>query len=725
MTALASRRTDPVDMVGRDCCDMGTAAADAVALGAARARTPRPVLPDPSAYVRTDANGQHHLSFFVDGLQCAACIRTIEHGLTALDGVDAARVNMSTGRLAVRWRPGTTDAADIAHAVQAMGYGVSPFDPSEVRDAQDQGNRALLASLAVAGFAAANVMLLSVSIWAGAFADMGPATRDLFHWISAAIALPAVAYAGRPFFRSALDALRHRRLNMDVPISVAVLLAAAMSLHQTILGREHAYFDASISLLFFLLVGRYLDHQARAKARSAATHLLGLSATSATVIGPDGQHRLVPARNVSAGTIVHVAAGAKVPVDGTVVDGRSTVDTGLVTGESLPAPAQKGTALYAGTINRDAPLTLQTTAAGEDTLLAEIVRLVETAELGRSRYVRLADRAAAIYAPLVHVLALAAFGGWWLIGAAGLETSVMIAVAVLIITCPCALGLAVPAVQVVATGVLLKAGVLAKSRDGLERLAAVDTVVFDKTGTLTAGRPELANRQDIDPRVLVQAAALARHSTHPMSRAVVRAAVGPIGSAEAIQETPGFGLEGRIDGTRVRLGNAEWCEARDGAKANAEALTIWFRRGDDDPVALTFSDLLRADAAATVRRLRAMGLEVELLSGDRIETVAKVAADLGIAQWQGQCLPAAKSDRLTALAAQGRRVLMVGDGLNDAPALAAGHASMSPASGTEISQAAADFVFQGEGLAAVTTALRVARRAQRLVKQNIGLAILY
>jgi len=725
MTTTVRTYADELGAPSADCCDLGAMATDAVSLRTPSSREAAEDLADPSAFVHEDTDGTRHLHLFVDGLHCAGCIRKIEGGLLSLRGIDATRVNMSTGRLAVSWRDADLKPARIVNTVQSLGYGVAPFDPEGIRDHTDTTDRFLLSSLAVAGFAAANVMLLSVSIWAGAVSDMGPATRDMFHWISAAIALPAVAFAGRPFFYSAFGALRGSRMNMDVPISLAVILAAVMSLHQTMMGREHAYFDAAISLLFFLLIGRYLDHRARTKARSTATHLLGLTAANATVIDPDGQHRLLPARSVPVGAHVHVAAGERVPVDGIILSGVSSLDSSLVTGETVPAEIAEGAQLFAGTMNLTAPVVIRATASGEDTLLAEIVRLVETTEQDRTKYVQIADKAARIYAPAVHILALVAFVGWWSFIGAGLETSIMVAVAVLIITCPCALGLAVPAVQVVATGVLLRAGILIKSKDGLERLAEIDTVVFDKTGTLTVGRPELVRDETIDQTRLERASALAIHSTHPMSKAVVRTFPSPRMNASDIEERPGFGLSGKIDGKSIRLGNAAWCGTDGSENDGSEFLELWLAEEGQSPVRFRFSDRLRPDAREAVTALQEMGLRLELLSGDRPAIVNEVAQRTGIDAWQGQCLPTAKCERLDRLSARGRKVLMIGDGLNDAPALAAGHASISPASGAEISQAAADFVFQGEKLSAVVTALKVARVSNRLVRQNIGLAVVY
>jgi len=682
-------------------------------------------LVEPGAFVTRPDAGTARLNLMVENLHCAGCIRKIEGTLGAIPGVVSARVNMSTRRLVVDWREGAVAPRALMRTVRDLGYPVAPFNPLELHDAAAREGRRLLTALAVAGFAAGNVMLLSVSVWAGLDGGMGAGTRGLFHWISALVALPAIAYAGQPFFRSALNALRSRALNMDVPISLGVLLAAALSLHQTMLGGPHTYFDAALMLLFFLLIGRYLDHRVRAKARSVAEHLITLSAIAARVVSEDGSERLIPAAELEPGMIVALSAGERVPADGVIVEGRSELDTSLVTGETLPVPTGPGERAFTGTLNLAAPLRLRVTAVAEGTLLAEIVRLVEAAEQGRARYVRLADRVARLYAPLVHALAAATFLGWLLLAGAGWEASLTVAIAVLIITCPCALGLAVPVVQVVAAGVLLRRGVLVKSPDGLERLAEVDTVVFDKTGTLTLGRPELA-AGDRSERDLTLAAALARHSNHPLSRALSRAGgTGGLPEISEISELPGRGLEGRLNGRRIRLGSRRWCGPNDAQTDGAPEMELWLAVEGAEPRRFAFADALRPDARATVESLRAQGLAIELLSGDRDAVVRAVAEELGIADWRAGCLPAEKTARLEALAAQGRKVLMVGDGLNDAPSLAAGFASISPASAADISQTAADLIFQGAHLAPVATALEVARRARRLVVQNFALAVLY
>jgi len=674
---------------------------------------------DYSALVQQGDDGIGRLYLMVDGLHCAACVWLIESVLARHPGVVAARLNMTTRRLRLEWRAAEADANDLVAAITSLGYKVAPFDPARLADTQSQTERTLLRSLAVAGFAAGNVMLLSVAIWAGHFQDMGPATRDLMHWVSALIALPAIAYAGQPFFRSAIAALAARRTNMDVPISIGVVLTAGVSLLETMRGGPHAYFDSAITLLFFLLIGRYLDARARGKVRGTAEHLLALNATAVTVLQEDGGTKLLPVERIAPGMMVLVAAGARVPVDGRITDGRSDIDTSLITGESLPGAAGPGDAVHAGTLNLTAPLKLTVTAVGEGTLLAEIVRLTETAEQGRARHVALADRVSRLYAPVVHLLALIAFIGWIALGGLAWQPALMIAVAVLIITCPCALALAVPSVQVLATGRLMRRGILLKSATALERLVQIDRVVFDKTGTLTLGRPELL-AEDIPPAALELAARIAAASRHPLAQALVKAVPGAT-APDGVREEPGAGLAWGD----IRLGSRRWTGVPGDAAADSDGPELWLTRPGEPPVRFRFRDMLRTDAAEVVAALKARGAKLSLLSGDRPGRGEATAQAAGIADWQAECLPADKVAAIQAWVDAGEKVLMVGDGLNDAPALAAATVSLSPASAAEISQNAADAVFQGDRLGPILEILSVASRADRLVRQNFAIALGY
>lgn len=677
---------------------------------------------DPSAYVRDIADG-YELALILDNITCPACVPDIEDHLAKIPGVMSARVNLTLGRLRVTWRDPAFQPAAISDELSRRGYRAIAFDAAALSRLSDERDANLLRAMAVAGFAAANVMLISVGVWSGNVTDMGVGTRDFFHWISALIALPAIAYSGRPFFASAWEALSARRVNMDVPISLGVLLATLASVMESLRSGEHAYFDAAVMLLFFLLIGRYLDQKMKSRTRAVAANLLALKAVAATVIEADGSRRSCPADQLEAGMIVAVAPGDRIPADGTVARGRSDIDASLITGESLPVAAGPGINVFAGTLALSGTLEVRVTSADRDTLLGQIVELMTNAVSARSGHILLADRAARLYAPVVHVLAALTFAGWLMLGAGGWHPALMAAIAVLIITCPCALGLAVPAVQTVTTAALLKKGVLLKSGEALERLAEADAVVFDKTGTLTLGRPDLIHDPAIDSDDLHLAARLAQSTRHPLAQALVRG-VANLPRPVPVTETPGLGVSAVIDGREVKLGSRTWCGAADGANAGSES-ELWLKTEGRPPVCFRFRDTPRADAADVVAALQAMKLNVEMLSGDRASVANALAQGLGISQVTAQAKPGDKITRLQALASQGRKVLMVGDGLNDAPALAAAHVSMSPSTAADISQTAADIVFRGETLRPVMEAISIARAARRRMAENLVLAAAY
>jgi Cu2+-exporting ATPase len=659
----------------------------------------------------------------VDGMHCGNCLRKVEATLSALPDVASARVNLSAHRVSIVTRGTPPTAEPFVAALARIGFKASPLIEQGRAD-HDASITDYLKRLAVAGFAAANIMLLSVAVWAGYASDMPASLQTLFHWLSALIALPAIAYAGKPFFVSARRALAARQLNMDVPISLGVCLATAMSLYQTMRGTEQVYFDAAITLLFFLLVGRTLDHNMRARAASAAENLLGRRASVASVVSPDGRIERLAVAAVRPGMRVSVAAGEQFPVDGRLLSPAASIDESIITGESLPRDARQSDQVYAGTVALSGPLEIEVTAVAENSLLSDVARLMQTAEQARGRYVRLADRAARFYAPAVHVLGLATFLGWLALGY-GWEPGLTAAIAVLIITCPCALALAVPTVQVVATSRLFRNGIVVKSADALERFAEVDTAVLDKTGTLTLGRAELADGRALEPAMLALAAGVALRSQHPYAQAVVRAAqrqgIDPA-AVDAVREVAGGGLDATHQGLRVRLGSAAFCEVQQPA---GQAPSLWLRRSDDAAIPLPIVDAIRPDAGMVIDRLRRDGMAVEILSGDTPTAVGEVARTLAIDTWRGAQRPEQKIERLQVLADSGRSVLMVGDGLNDAPALAAGHASLSPSSAADISQMSADAVFQGEKLGAILTVLQVAKAARRRAIENFAIAIGY
>jgi P-type Cu2+ transporter len=560
----------------------------------------------------------------------------------------------------------------------------------------------------VAFFSMMNVMLLSVAVWSGA----GDATRDMFHWISAAIALPTVIFAGQPFFRSAWASLRAGRLGMDVPISLALILASSISVYETTQSGHHAYFDAAVMLCFFLLVGRYLDHRTRAVARSAAEELAALEVPRATVLR-GGVETVSAIAEIVVGDLVLVRPGGRMPVDGVVVSGSSEVDRSLLTGESLPVSAGPGAVVSAGEVNLTGPLTLRVTAAGRDSSLHRMADLVAVAEAAKTRYTSLADRAARLYSPLVHILSFASFGYWMWATGGDLRYAINISAAVLIITCPCALGLAVPAVVTSASGRLFRKGLLIKDGTALERLATVDTVVFDKTGTLTMGAPEVTNLASLPIEVQALAKALAAGSSHPLAQSILRASFVEAVAVTELAEVPGYGVEARLNGARVRLGRAGW------VGADAVATTASYLAMPDGTIhAITFADTLRQGAEDAVSRLKAAGLRVVLLSGDATEPVRQMAERLGIAEWRAGALPAEKVAAIRALRDGGARVLMVGDGLNDTGALAAADVSISPATALDAARVASDIVLLGQDIAPIVDALRISRQAARRIVEN-------
>jgi Cu2+-exporting ATPase len=660
------------------------------------------------AALRAARDGRIVLS--LPGAHGATSISTVEQALMALPGVRSARVNLTLKRVSVETAPDLAPATLIA-ALAAAGHEAHELDPGLLSATEtDRQGRDLLMRLGVAFFSMMNVMLLSVAVWSGA----EDATRDLFHWISGAIALPTVIFAGQPFFRSAWAALRQGKLGMDVPISLALILASSISVYETAMSGHHAYFDAAVMLAFFLLLGRYLDHRTRAVARSAAEELAALEVPRAILL-LDGAEVETPIADIHPGDVVLVRPGARMPVDGIILHGASEIDRSLLTGESLPVPAAPGTKVSAGEVNLTGPLTVTVTAAGKESSLHRMADLVAVAEGAKTRYTSLADRAAKAYSPLVHILSFSAFGYWMWATGGDLRFAINISAAVLIITCPCALGLAVPAVITSASGRLFRKGLLIKHGTALERLAEVDTVVFDKTGTLTLGMPEPLGLADHPPQALAVAAALATGSAHPLARALADG-TRALGLAPAevtdIREVPGYGIQGLWHGAPVRLGRADWC--------NAPALpdTATYLALPGQTHAFAFTDRPRPGAETAIRALMAMGKRVELLSGDAPAPVRALADRLGIADWRAGVLPAEKAARVAELTAQGHRVLMVGDGLNDTAALAAAHVSISPATALDAARVASDIVLLGQDMAPIADAVRIGRQSARRMVEN-------
>ncbi len=673
-----------------------------------------------AGYEKEDGSVRYSIS--IPGVHCGACIASVEGALAGKPDLVSARVNLTLKRLSLEVTE-TADLADILETVEGLGFDIYPIDMGDLAELENERQSTqLLKALAVAGFASMNIMLLSVSVWSGA----ENSTRDLFHIISAFIAVPVVFYSGQVFFRSALGALKAGRLNMDVPISLAVLLALGMSIYETLSGGSEAYFDAATMLLFFLLIGRYLDQKMREKARNSVISLSNLAAKGANRLMEDGSLSYIPADEILPGMTLRLRPGDRVPADGTLIKGSTEFDRALVTGESDPAKVEAGQNIEAGALNLTGLVDLRVEKSADQSFLAEIGRMLEAAEQGRGHYTRIADRMARIYAPAVHLLALFTFIYWLWSTNGHWHSSLTTAIAVLIITCPCALGLAVPVAHVVAASRLMKEGILMRDGGALERLAEVQHAIFDKTGTLTTGTPQVAHMPSLSAADCAILKTLAGHSNHPASRAIVDHFAGHHGIELAdIKEEPGFGIKAIWQQKHVRLGRAAWATEIAATDAGREFSGLCFVVEGEKPAQIQLDENVRSSAQEAISQLHDLSMSAEIISGDAQQKVAAVARAVGIEAYSADQLPKDKFAHLAGLEKAGDYALMVGDGINDAPALAAAHVSMAPATAADVGRQAADFIFTRESLLAVPFALEMARRTRTVIKQNFGLALTY
>lgn len=663
----------------------------------------------------------------VPDMKCGSCVAKIERNLLKCPGVVRARANLTLKRV----RLCGTDALTQEAAVQQLtdlGFTAFRIDEEAVHQDADSARAGdLLRAVGVAGFGAANIMLLSVSSWAGAEGSL----RDFLHLVSAVIAIPVIGYAGRPFFRSAFSALRHGRVNMDVPISLAVLLALAMSLYQTLTREADVYFDAAVMLLFFLLIGRYLDALMRAKARSAALSLSRYVPQEAVQITEDGSLKPLAVTDIVKDMVLQIKPGGRFPTNCRVLEGLSDIDRSMVMGESTPVPARVGLEIEGGALNLSGPLKVTALCPADQAFVAEISRMLEAAEQGKSLYVRIADRAARIYTPVVHLMAALAFSGWMLASGGDWHVSLMIAICVLIITCPCALGLAVPVAHVVAAAQLFKKGLLLRNGSALERLATVKTAIFDKTGTLTSRQKKATNMPRLTNWQRRIFGSLAGQSDHPAAQAIWQALqpLDPV-TLEQVQEVPGEGLFGHCQGHDIAIMRSNL-----GSDLSLDGRSL----GE-----IVFEEELVTDAPQSIRLLKSSGITALILSGDNAIAVRKVAAQLEVEGAFPGRRPAEKvafireqqENRWQTADGQGQQpgqeqgeapggILMVGDGINDAPSLAAADVSIAPCSATDVGRQAADFVLARPSLIAIPEAISLAKRTERIVQQNFAIAVIY
>lgn len=680
-------------------------------------------------------NGINSIFLAIDGLHCAACVWLIETILKKQEGVLLARVNLSKKYLLLKWRGSKEQGNDLINSIHEIGYKLFPFDEKILHEEEKKYNNKLLKCLAVAGFGAGNVMLFSFILWFSDLQKIGVATIDFMHFSSALIALPVIIYAARPFFSSAFCALKARAMNMDLAISVAIFLACAVSLLESFRGAKIVYFDSAVMLVFFLLIGRYLDFKARKKAFAIATEFSLLASNYARQVLPDGSIKIIASKNITQGMILLVVAGDKIPADAIIIEGESEINNAIISGETLPKLATIGHELFAGTINLNAPLKIKVSKGPQNSLLKAIIDIVEEVETQKNKYVRLADRLSSSYAPLVHLLALITFCLWYFFLDSNAEDALLNATAVLIITCPCALALAVPIVQTITISSLIKKGILTKSGEALEKINKIDVIIFDKTGTLTLGDPSLISIHCLNKKLsadeenfyLKLSASMAQMSKHPLSQALTHSWKNEKFELQVL-ENQGFGLVTNFAKNEVRLGRKEFCQIAgsiDSLAIQSATTMQCFLKYRDDEIVFSFQDQLKSDATTAITKLQQFNKKLILLSGDNETTVRKVAQSLDIGEFYAQQTPVTKVELLKRLKQSGHNIMMIGDGLNDAPSLAFADVSISFAKAADITQTIADIVIQGNKLTPILTTINLANKSIKLIKQNLLLALAY
>lgn len=665
-------------------------------------------------------------TLLIEGISCAACGWLIEKHLRNLPGVAEARLNLSNHRLQVNWADSQLPLSRLLAELRHIGYAAHPYQADRAAEQLANENRTALRQLGVAGLLWFQAMMATMATWPEFNIDLSPELHTILRWVALFLTTPIVFYSCAPFFRGAARDLRTRHLTMDVSVSLAIGLAYGAGIWTAITGSGELYFDAVGMFALFLLAGRYLERRARERTAAATAQLVNLLPASCLRLGAAGQSERILLRELQLGDCVLIQPGHVVPADGRIVSGQSSVDESLLTGEYLPQPRRAGDAVTAGTLNVESALTVEVQALGQDTRLSAIVRLLERAQSEKPRLAEIADRASQWFL-LFSLVAAAAIGLlWWQLDP---SRAFWIVLAMLVATCPCALSLATPTALTAATGTLHKLGLLLTRGHVLEGLNQIDTVIFDKTGTLTEGRLTLRSirplgQQDAD-QCLMLAAALENRSEHPIARAFGRASI----PAEEVHAEPGLGLEGLVQSQRLRIGEPGFVCALSGdtAPSMPDEPGQWLLLGDTSgPLAwLVLDDRLRSDAADLLAACRARGWHTLLLSGDSSPMVQSVAAELSIDEAIGGLRPDDKLEKLKALQQQGRKVLMLGDGVNDVPVLAAADISIAMGSATDLAKTSADAVLLSNRLDALVQAFSLARRTRRIIIENLLWAGLY
>ncbi len=678
-----------------------------------------------------EKNGIFSVLTSIQGMHCAACVWLIESILKKQKNVTKARINLSKKTLFLEFIGNDKKYANqLIDIIQKIGYKILPLDQQILNREEKKYDDSIVKSLAIAGFGMGNIMLFSLIFWLYPSSEIGENTKNLMQFFSSLIALPVIIFSSRPFFSSATKSIKAGFPNMDLAISVAIFLACLVSFLETFRNASHIYFDSAVMLIFFLLIGRYLDAKARRKAFNIAAEFSLLAASFGRVIEQNAV-KIIPSKKLKEGMILLVAAGEKIAADGVVIDGESNVDFAIINGESLPKKISVGNNVFGGTINLESPLKIKITKSPQNSLLAEIIALSEEVESQKNSYVRIADKLAKIYLPAVHILAIATFIFWL---KNGWEIAMMNATAVLIITCPCALALAVPIVQTILISNFIKKGVLVKSGEALEKLDQIDNIIFDKTGSLTIGEikfseihaikngQKISLEQSQKKLALKLAASLAQNSRHPISQAICQEFRGELLTLKTA-EIAGLGLIAEYENKPVKLGKEKFCETQ--KFQNDDCVMQTFLKYDEQDFVLTFADEIKQDALETILELKKISRNIILLSGDNEKNVRKIATEIGISEFYYEKNPLEKVTFLQQLKAKKQNILMIGDGLNDAPSLALADVSISFSKASDISQNIADIVIQGKNLMPIFGVIKSAKKSLKLMRQNLAIALIY
>lgn len=687
------------------------------------------------SFVSDVGQNQREAALILEGITCPACVWMNEQHLKTLPGIVDIQANFSTRRLHVRWDDSELKLSQILKAIHEIGYKAHPFDPKQHQEIINNEKKLLLKRLGLAGVLGMQVMMLAIALYTGDFSGSDEKYKHFFYWISLLLTLPVVFFSARAFFEPAIRDLKHLKFGMDVPVSLGILFAFFGSLKTTITGTGEIYYDSVVMFTFFLLLARYLELIARKHATETSENLIHITPATALRISGNTEE-LIPVARLNVGDRVLIKPGETIPADGHIVEGRSSVDESLLSGESLPISRQIGDLVIGGSINIESPLQVVVDSIGQDSLLSRITSLMEQSQMEKPAITKLADRAAGVFVPVVLILAALIGAYWWFKGDPHWFETML---SMLVVTCPCALSLATPAAMTVATDTLMKLGILVTRGHAIETLSQTDHFIFDKTGTLTEGKLAL-NHIDLfsdmtEDQCLSIACSLERHSEHPIAKAIVLASQDTtIPEASNVINMPGAGLTGTINNNKYLIGNADHIAKLSIAKPPKDLFQSHHQKGnslvllsDEKQLLAVFvlQDSLRSDASEMIELLKNKKKKISLLSGDSEIAVKTISDQLGIDDFKFALNPGDKLNELKRLQEKGEILAMIGDGVNDAPVLAGAQVSIAMGSGAQIARANADLVLLKNQLPIIVKAIDVARKTVRIIKQNMIWAVTY